>query len=135
MNTAVSHPEARAAAPRPSARRRWLFGLFVAALLVVGLFQTLIIFADDEPTPPLRMAGTHLVASGMLSYALHQPDAASLERAPAVGPRSRDADGRECRRFAGRADVEGTIAGTACLIEGEWRVVDLRQDVAPPKLR
>lgn len=115
--------------------RRAAFALLFAGLLLIGLVQLAALFADDEPTPPLRMNGANLIASGMLSFALHQQDGAKLERAPAVGPRVRDAQGATCRRFAGRPAVEGAVTGTACLIENEWRIVDLHQDVAPPKLR
>ena len=121
--------------PRAPALRRWLFLAIFLALLVAGFVQILALFADDTPRPPLRMRGSQLIASGTLSTALHQPDAAPLERAPTVGPRTRNADGRECRSFAGRPAVEGSITGTACLIDNAWHVVDLRQDVAAPKLR
>lgn len=133
--TAISQSEVPLDRPRPvPVKRRLLLGAIFLALLVAGLVQLLALFADDEPAPTLRMRGGNLIASGMLSHALHQPDDAGLERGPTVGPRTRDPSSATCRRFAGRPAVEGPVTGSACLIAGEWRIVDLHQDVAPPKL-
>ena len=119
---------------RPN-RRRWLLGALFAITLCFGLFQTAALFADDEPTPILSMRGNHLVATGVLRVALSEKAAPAGRSRPVVGPRQRNGDGTECRRFAGRPDVDGAVAGTACMIEGDWRVTEVRQDLEPPKLR
>lgn len=116
-------------------RRRWLLGALFALVLVAGLFQTAALFADDEPTPVLSMRGNHLVATGILRASLFEDAVPGNRSRPVVGPRQRSVDGVECRRFAGRPDRDGAVTGTACLIEGDWRIIEVRQDVMPPKLQ
>ena len=136
MTTAMDvQQQPQASAAKSPALRRFAFGFLFAGLLLIGLVQLGVLFADDEPTPILQMRERQLVPSGMLLHALRQPELPATWRGPAVGPTFRNADGAECRRFAGRATEEGPISGIACVGGGEWRVVDLHQDVAPPKLR
>lgn len=137
MTTAIESQESSPALAggKSPALRRFAFGFLFAGLLLIGLIQLAALFADDEPTPILQMRERQLVPSGMLLHALRQPELPANWHGPAVGPTFRNAEGAECRRFAGRATEEGPISGIACVGEGEWRVVDLHQDVAPPKLR
>lgn len=121
--------------PARPRRRRWLLGALFTAILIPGLIWTTSLFADDEPTPIISMRGHHLVATGILRVALIEDTPPAGRFRPVVGTRQRNADGNECRRFAGRPDVDGAVTGTACLIDGDWQVTEVRQDVARPKLR
>ncbi len=134
MATSINAGNIVEAAPpaRRPARRRWLLGATFVMLLLVGLFQTMILIADGD-NPILHMDGRSLVASGPLETALRDGFAAQVSNGPQAGERFRNAAGTECRRFAGRPAVEGPIAGTACMVDGEWRIVELRQDVTPAR--
>ena len=62
------------------------------------------------------------MASGRLQQVLNDPSTAGGEHGPTVGKDFTDKAGRSCRPFA-----QGAIDGTACRIEGEWRVIEMRQ--------
>lgn len=108
-------------------RRRWVLGALFAVVLGIGVIQTAALFADDAPKPILAMRDHQLIATGILRVALSEDVAPAGRSRPSVGPRQRSTDGAECRAFAGRPALDGAVSGTACLIDGEWRVTEVRQ--------
>lgn len=115
-------------APESAAQSRWMPGLgnrwvrWTAALAVVwfGVFITLSIWA--EPGSPVAFHGGKLMASGRLQQVLNDPSVARGENGPTAGKDFTDKAGNSCRPF-----TLGVIDGTACRINGEWRVIETRQ--------
>ena len=85
-----------------------------------GIFITLSIWA--EPGSPVAFHGDRLVASGRLQAVLDGRSEGRGDHAPTAGKGYTDKAGRDCRPF-----TQGAVDGTACRVEGEWRVIELRQ--------
>jgi hypothetical protein len=105
---------------RGSFRNRWVRGAAALASLAFGVFITLSIWA--EPGSPVVVDGSKLVASSRLHQVLNDPSLATREGNPSVGARFTDTSGHSCHPFA-----QGTVNGTVCQIEGDWRVTEVRQ--------
>lgn len=103
-----------------SLRNRWVRWAAALAVVWFGIFITLSIWA--EPGSPVAFHGGMLMASGQLQQALNDPSVAGGEHGPTVGKGFTDKAGRSCRPF-----TQGAVDGTACRIEGEWRVIEMRQ--------
>lgn len=101
-------------------RKRWVRWTAALAVMGFGVFITLSIWA--EPGSPVAFHGGRLMASGRLQQVLNDPSAAGGEYGPTVGKDFTDKAGRNCRPFA-----QGAIDGTACRIDGEWLVIEMRQ--------
>ena len=111
--------------PRPAAwkpTRRFLGqAAFVAAVFGVGLFQGYR-WGEDQPSPVAYEAGS-LVATGELESVLYDPAPGARDARTAAGAAFTDPTGATCRRF-----TDGPVAGVACQRDGDWRIVELRQD-------
>lgn len=105
---------------RRGMRSRWVRWGAAAAVLWLGIFITLSIWA--EPGSPVAFHGERLVASGRLQQVIRDPSSADREGGPRVGKAFADKAGRDCRSF-----TQGAVDGTVCRIEGEWRVIEMRQ--------
>lgn len=103
-----------------SLRKRWVRWVAALAVLWFGVFITLSIWA--EPGSPVAFHGGRLMASGRLQQVLNDPSAGGGENSPTVGKDFTDKAGNSCRPF-----TQGVVDGTACRIEGEWRVTEMRQ--------
>ncbi|MCA1199682.1 hypothetical protein K9B35_17075 [Sphingomonas sp. R647] len=105
---------------RGTFRNRWVRGAAALAVLAFGVFITLSIWA--EPGSPVVVDGSKLVASSRLHQVLNDPSLATREGNPSIGARFTDKSGHSCHPFA-----QGTVNGTVCQIEGDWRVTEVRQ--------
>jgi len=105
---------------RGALRNRWVRLPAALALLAFGVFITLSIWS--EPGSPVVVDGSKLVASSRLHQVLNDPSLATREGNPSVGARFTDTSGHSCHTF-----VQGTVNGTVCQIEGDWRVTEVRQ--------
>lgn len=95
--------------------------LFAAtALVLFGLF--LMLSWWSEPQSPIVLEGGALVAGGQLEAVLYDPSLGGRETGPSVVDSYMDKAGRSCRRF-----TDGPVDGVACQIQGDWRVVEMRQ--------
>jgi hypothetical protein len=122
MQTQILDPSETPARPAwvQTLSNRWVRWTAALAVLWFGVFITLSIWA--EPGSPVAFHGGKLMASGRLQQALNDPSVAGGEYAPTVGKDFTDKAGRSCRPFA-----QGAINGTACRIDGEWHVIEMRQ--------
>lgn len=103
-----------------SFRKRWVRWAAALAVMWFGVFITLSIWA--EPGSPVAFHGGKLMASGRLQQVLDDPSAGGGEHSATVGKDFTDKAGRSCRPF-----TQGAVDGIACQIEGEWRVIEMRQ--------
>lgn len=109
------------ASARPSTRRVRALLRYAAALVVMlfGLFMALSFWA--EPGSPIVSEDGALIAGGRLEETLYDPSLSGRDTRPTLSAPFRDG-GRDCRRFA-----DGGITGTACQVEGDWRVIEMKQ--------
>lgn len=105
---------------RTGLRNRWVRWGAALAVLWFGVFITLSIWA--EPGSPVVFHGERLMASGRLQAVLDGRSEGHNEYGPTAGERFTDKAGRDCRPF-----TQGAVEGTACQVEGEWRVIETRQ--------
>lgn len=98
----------------------WFRHVLALALAALGLFLALSWWS--EPGSPVVYEDGALVAAGRLEQALYDPSLGGRESGPSVGAEFRSDTGRACRRFA-----DGPVNGIACQIEGDWRVIEMRQ--------
>ncbi len=116
---AVSH-SAPPTGLRRTLSKRWVRWGAALAVIWFGIFITLSIWA--EPGSPVAFHGDRLVASGRLQAVLDGRSERQTEHGPTAGKGYTDKAGRDCRAF-----TQGAVDGTACQIEGEWRVIEIRQ--------
>lgn len=103
-------------------RRPWIKAALVAALLGVGGLQGYRLAFEDSSSPIVYEAGA-LVATGRLEQVLYDPALGGREEGPSVGATFTNQAGHSCRRF-----TDGPVSGMACRRNGDWRVVEMRQD-------
>lgn len=116
----TASPAAVTSGWRSALRTRWVRLPAALAVLAFGIFITLSIWA--EPGSPVVVDGSKLVASSRLHQVLNDPSLATREGNPSIGARFTDKSGHSCHPFA-----QGTVNGTVCQIEGDWRVTEVRQ--------
>ena len=124
MESEIEAEERRGQVRRRSRRRRPL----LSAAIALGLLGLVAIEADrwwSDPAvvSPVAYEAGSLVATGRLENALYNPSTAQRQGEPLAGPSFRNNQGETCRRFA-----DGLVRGTACQREGDWRLVEMRQE-------
>lgn len=119
-------PGTAAVPPSPPgpARKRPVANLVLAAALVALVaVEAWRWTAAPPPSSPFVFEGGSLVASGELENALYDPALRRPGDGPTAGSAFAGAAGETCRRF-----TDGPVRGIACQREGDWRVIELRQD-------
>jgi hypothetical protein len=99
---------------------RLIKGTAALGVVLAGLFVTLSFWA--EPGAPVVFDGGDMVASGRLQSVLNHPSVGERVEGPSAGKPFADKTGRKCRPFA-----QGSVDGTACQVEGGWRIIEMHQ--------
>ena len=110
--------------PPERARKRPLANLVVAGgLVALVAWQASDWWSAPAPTSPFVFESGSLVAAGELEDALYDPSSRVRDGGLSAGDSFVNANGDTCRRFA-----DGPVRGIACQRDGDWRVMELRQD-------
>ncbi|ODP37687.1 hypothetical protein BFL28_01525 [Sphingomonas turrisvirgatae] len=99
---------------------KWTRRALAVMLTLFGAFITLSIWA--EPGAPVVFDSGTMVASGRLQAMLNAPTIGDRIEGPSAGAPFTDKAGRKCRPFA-----QGAVDGTACQVEGGWRIIEMHQ--------
>ena len=101
--------------------RRIAVALGVVALVVGS--QVIMSDSSDDYAPVLYSDGD-VIVGGLIENVLDERDGADIEGGPTAGETFETEQGVPCRTFQ-----QGDVKGTACDLESEWRVIELRQSV------
>ena len=103
--------------------RGWLQG-GLGAVLALGAYQ---IYEFVQPSaPPIAYAGGSVVAAAELDYVLDDPSQGGGASGMTAGKLFATGSDDKCRRFA-----QGYISGSACFRDGQWRLVEMKQEPLP----
>ena len=105
--------------------RTWAKVLFVVVLVGLGFIQGM--HMADAPDTPVAYQEGRLVAVDALKHALYTPSGQARAGGPRAGVQFDNAAGEHCRRF-----IDRDVRGTACQQDGDWRIIELRQEAVDP---